>query len=115
MHLKQSVQQWVAAVTAVASLTTFILLSYVIPQFESLFEGFGADLPAITHFMITVHSYYYLLAIPAIIGNILIHLQKNTAGWVLVIFSGAMGIILIPFTVIAMYLPIFQMGKVVSG
>ena len=65
--------------------------------------------------MIAVHSYYYLLAIPAIIGDILIHLHKNKVGWVLVIFSGAMAIILLPLIIIAMYLPIFQMGRVVSG
>ena len=114
MHLKQNVQQWVASVTTVSALAVFILLSYVIPQFEELFEGFGAELPAMTRFMIAVHNHYYLLAIPGIVGNILIYMKKQTAGWVLTIFSGAMGIILIPFTVIAMYLPIFQMSKLVS-
>ena len=37
-----------AAVTAVALLVTVILLVFVIPQFESLFAGFGAELPALT-------------------------------------------------------------------
>ena len=37
-----------AAVTVVALLVTVILLVFVIPQFESLFEGFGAELPALT-------------------------------------------------------------------
>jgi hypothetical protein len=41
--------------------------------------------------------------------------MKNQAGWWLVGFTGAMGILLIPLTVIAMYLPIFEMGKVVNG
>src|SRR5262249_3889065 len=31
---------------------TCILLIFVIPQFESLFKGFGADLPAFTQFVI---------------------------------------------------------------
>jgi len=114
-NMRQSTQSWIATVTVIASLTTFILLSYVVPEFEKLFEGFGAELPAFTRLVITVHNYYYLLAIPGVAGNILIHLKKQTAGWVLVVFSGAMGVILIPFTVIAMYLPIFQMGRVVGG
>jgi type IV pilus assembly protein PilC len=41
-----------AAVLAVAVIVTVILLLFVIPQFESLFKGFGADLPAFTQFII---------------------------------------------------------------
>lgn len=37
-----------AAVMVVAVIVTLILLIFVIPQFESLFKGFGADLPAFT-------------------------------------------------------------------
>ena len=37
-----------AAVTVVALLVTVILLVFVVPEFESLFEGFGAELPALT-------------------------------------------------------------------
>lgn len=36
------------AVVVVAVIITAILLIFVIPQFESLFKGFGADLPALT-------------------------------------------------------------------
>ncbi len=40
------------AVLVVAFIVTAILLIFVIPQFESLFQGFGADLPAFTQFVI---------------------------------------------------------------
>jgi type IV pilus assembly protein PilC len=43
-----------AAVLAVALIVTTILLIFVIPQFESLFKGFGADLPAFTQFVINM-------------------------------------------------------------
>ncbi|HQR24101.1 MAG TPA: type II secretion system F family protein [Steroidobacteraceae bacterium] len=43
-----------AAVLAVAVLVTVILLLFVIPQFESLFKGFGADLPAFTQMVIAM-------------------------------------------------------------
>ncbi len=36
------------AVMVVATIVTIILLVYVVPQFKSVFEGFGADLPAFT-------------------------------------------------------------------
>src|SRR5262245_14793776 len=40
------------AVLVVAIIVTCILLIFVIPQFESLFKGFGAELPAFTQFVI---------------------------------------------------------------
>src|SRR5437868_10850341 len=43
-----------AAVLAVAVIVTCILLIFVIPQFEELFKGFGADLPAFTQFVINM-------------------------------------------------------------
>ena len=43
-----------AAVLAVAVIVTVILLLFVIPQFESLFRGFGADLPAFTQFVVNM-------------------------------------------------------------
>jgi type IV pilus assembly protein PilC len=41
-----------AAVLAVAVVVTVVLLIFVIPQFEALYKGFGADLPAFTQFVI---------------------------------------------------------------
>jgi type IV pilus assembly protein PilC len=46
-----------AAVLVVAIIVTLILLIFVIPQFESLFKGFGADLPAFTQFVIDLSKF----------------------------------------------------------
>src|SRR5437899_4418710 len=46
-----------AAVLVVAIVVTVILLIFVIPQFESLFKGFGADLPAFTQMVINVSKF----------------------------------------------------------
>jgi type IV pilus assembly protein PilC len=43
-----------AAVMVVAIVVTVILLIFVIPQFEAMFKGFGADLPAFTQFVINM-------------------------------------------------------------
>jgi type IV pilus assembly protein PilC len=45
-----------AAVLVVAVIVTVVLLVFVIPQFESLYKGFGADLPAFTQFVIHVSN-----------------------------------------------------------
>ncbi len=41
-----------AAVIAVAILVSAVLLIYVVPQFEEVFKGFGADLPAFTQMIV---------------------------------------------------------------
>jgi len=43
-----------AAVLAVAIIVSAILLIFVIPQFEALFKGFGADLPAFTQMVVNL-------------------------------------------------------------
>src|SRR6266566_1388050 len=63
-----------AAVVVVAFIITTILLVFVIPQFEDLFKGFGADLPALTQMVINLskffQSYWYLIFGGAIGGFI---------------------------------------------
>ena len=46
-----------SAVLAVAIIVTTILLIFVIPQFESLFKGFGAELPAFTQMIINLSRF----------------------------------------------------------
>jgi len=58
------------AVVVVAVVVTGILMVFVIPEFESLFQGFGADLPAFTQFVINVSNFVqergWLLVIGAV-------------------------------------------------
>jgi type IV pilus assembly protein PilC len=45
------------AVLAVAVIVSVILLIFVIPQFEELFKGFGADLPAFTQMVVNLSRF----------------------------------------------------------
>src|ERR1700692_3073575 len=45
------------AVLCVAVIVSIILLIFVIPQFEELFKGFGADLPAFTQMVVNLSRY----------------------------------------------------------
>lgn len=53
------------AVLVVACIVTAGLLMFVVPQFESLFKGFGADLPALTKVVVDMskfmQSYWYII------------------------------------------------------
>ena len=46
------------AVIVVAFVITCILMIFVIPQFEDLFNGFGADLPALTRVVIDMSAWF---------------------------------------------------------
>src|SRR5579862_5979776 len=46
-----------AAVLVIAVVVSIILLIFVIPQFEELFKGFGADLPAFTQMVINLSKF----------------------------------------------------------
>ena len=61
-----------AAVVAVSVIVTSILLLFVVPQFEELFKGFGADLPAFTQFVIDMSRWmqaYWYVVIMVIAGS----------------------------------------------
>ncbi len=61
------------AVLAVAVIVTMILLIFVIPQFESLFKGFGADLPAFTQMVVNMSRFMQhqgWLVVAVIVGSI---------------------------------------------
>src|SRR5690606_6568978 len=56
------------AVLVVAFIVTAILLIYVVPMFQELFEGFGAELPAFTQFVVNLSEFAQAYWVPAAIG-----------------------------------------------
>ena len=62
-----------AAVIAVAILVSAILLIYVVPQFEEVFKGFGADLPAFTQMIVDASRFltsYWWAVLGIVLGTI---------------------------------------------
>ncbi|MEO2267974.1 type II secretion system F family protein [Pseudoalteromonas sp. YIC-656] len=63
------------AVMVVAALVTSILLIFVVPQFQEIFAGFGAELPAFTLFVIKIsefmQSYWWVAVIGIVVGGYL--------------------------------------------
>ncbi len=60
-----------SAVVVAAFIVTTILLYYVVPQFQALFEGFGADLPALTQMVVNMSDFvteYWWLMMGVIAG-----------------------------------------------
>jgi type IV pilus assembly protein PilC len=72
-----------AAVLVVAVIVTVVLLIFVIPQFESLFKGFGADLPAFTQMVINLSKFVqkdgiYIAAVLGAGGYAFVYFKKRS-------------------------------------
>lgn len=62
-----------AAVLSVAVIVASILLIFVIPQFETVFQNFGADLPAFTQMLVNMSRFmvaYWWMVFGILIGSI---------------------------------------------
>ncbi|KZY62037.1 MULTISPECIES: type II secretion system F family protein [unclassified Oleiphilus] len=68
------------SVLVVAMVVTAILLLKVVPQFESMFAGFGAELPAFTQMIIAVSKWlqsWWLIVLIAIVGTVFVFNQAK--------------------------------------
>jgi len=63
-----------AAVIFIAMVVSFVLLFYVVPQFETIFKSFGADLPVFTKMVLSLsramRDYWYIM-LAVIIGFVM--------------------------------------------
>jgi type IV pilus assembly protein PilC len=72
-----------AAVLVVAVIVTVVLLLFVIPEFESLYKGFGADLPAFTQMVINLskfvqHDGIYIAVVLGVAAWAFIYFKKRS-------------------------------------
>ena len=79
----KSAMLYPAIVLAVAVIVTVLLLLFVIPQFEVLFQGIGADLPTLTRTIVTMSEWmqkYWYIFLGIIIVSVVafIHFYKRS-------------------------------------
>ena len=63
------------AVMVIAFIVTAVLLVFVVPQFEDLFKGFGAELPAFTQMVVNMSRFmqaYWWMILAAIVGIVFV-------------------------------------------
>ncbi|WP_426138186.1 hypothetical protein [Psychrobacter sp. TWR1-1-1] len=100
---------------SVSFLFLFCALAVILvtPTFEELYRSFGVDVPVFTEVVLSTHEYWLGLAL---IPIPLVYLLESSKRWQATTqyFLLALAILLIPLTIIALYLPIFEMGSVVG-
>ncbi|WP_163834694.1 hypothetical protein [Spartinivicinus ruber] len=107
----------------VLSLFIHIGVIFVIPQFQKVFAGFGADLPAITEFVLSTYRFYFLVFLVLLPICTLIYRKKliykgkekrrknPMLAFSVLIF--VLTLVINGFSMISMYIPIFSLGSVV--
>ncbi|XKH01382.1 type II secretion system F family protein [Marinobacter nauticus] len=82
-NLKKKVKKamtYPIAVIVVAIIVTAILLIKVVPQFESLFQGFGAELPVFTQFVVQLSEWlqkWWFVVLIGIVGTIFLFKESR--------------------------------------
>ena len=103
----------------VVSAGLFSFIYAAVPEFRSLFSGFGSDLPALTNFVIATYKYYLLLPLLVVIPHAVRLYGRSVplvSGPVLKGFAMRTFVVSLALTILcilAMYAPIIRMGPVV--
>lgn len=102
-----------AIATSFLFLFCALVVILVTPTFGELYKSFGVDIPVFTKVVLSTHKYWLGLAL---IPIPLAYLLEQSKKWQAITQYSllALAILLIPLTIIALYLPIFEMGSVVG-
>jgi len=104
--------------TALSALI-YMAVFYYGEQMRELFQGFGADLPPLTRFFLASYKYYGFLLLIGVVPYIFDLRQRNRpavdsrwqqgVAWASFWLSTA----LFALSIVAAYLPIFQLGAII--
>lgn len=116
--MRKTAEIWLLAAGLLATVAFAAGVNLVIPQFNDVFQNFGAELPLLTRMFLS--GRYALFALPLIVMTAWALTPRRTPpgnerGIVAVLVGIGLGVILLPLCVIAMYLPIFHLAGAVDG
>ena len=107
------------ALTAVSAVIYVVIFVGTL-EFRDLFLGFGAKLPVLTQFVLASYNYFGLFLLVGLIPSVRLVWNRNRSVveknrlFTMIIVSFALSISLMGVFVVAMYMPIFQLGTVVQ-
>ncbi len=111
---------WLSTFLVFVSLANYVRVFFAIPPFRELFEGFGADLPALTGFVLD-YGQYSIALFPLGLVPLLVMWWRRLTGspqaardfrWVMASF--VISLLVLGVTLFGVYLPVYKMGAVVS-
>ena len=105
--------KFLAIATSFLFLFCAIVVILVTSTFGELYKSFGVDISVFTKVVLSTHKYWLGLAL---IPIPLVYLLESSKRWQAITqyFLLALAVLLIPLTIIALYLPTFELGRVVG-
>ena len=110
-------ETWMLVSALLCSLMTALMINLIVPKFKEVFDNFGAELPLLTRLFVDAGWVLWLLPLVILVAWKSIRndaTRANRHGKIVLLIAIGVGAVLIPLTLIAMYLPIFQMAAVVG-
>ena len=115
-------ETWILGSGMGALLVAALVVNLIVPQFEDMFRGFGAELPWLTAvFARHRHLFFLLPLLPPLLWWAMARhagaspqARRKLAVLALLLALG-LTFVMVPLTIIAMYLPIFGLAGVVDG
>lgn len=116
------VEIWILGSGMFALLVAALAVNLIVPQFQDIFQGFGAELPWLTAVFVRHRHLFFLL--PLLPPLLWWALARTTGAatdarrkWAVLALLLALGLTfaMVPVTIVAMYLPIFRLAAVVDG
>lgn len=89
-----------------------VVIYFLVPQFAELYDGFGADLPTLTSWL--QHYYHAVLVIPIALIIAWRFWPASSRASALVLIGGVGSMLFLYIVIVGIYLPLFNMGSVVS-
>jgi len=118
----ESISGWVLplsfGITLISTLV-YVGIYLAIPSFQDIFESFGADLPALTNFILSTYYFYALFSLLGWVPSVLLYINKANYKakekrlFAFVVINLVLAFMTLMITVIGLYQPINQMGSVV--
>lgn len=117
-----SIEMWILGSGMGALLVAAVVVNLIVPQFQDIFDGFGADLPWLTGLFVKHrHALFLLPLLPPLLWWAMARMagpapdaRRKSAVLALLLALG-LTLVMVPLTIVAMYLPIFRLASVVDG
>jgi len=120
-NMDQPVKLWMLTLSVVltsVSAAIYAAIFFSGAGFQDLFQGFGADLPALTRFFLSSYQIYGVLILIGLIPCVLLLWNRNRPVaesnrlFRLVFASFGISLFVLSTSITAVYLPVFRIGAV---
>jgi type II secretory pathway component PulF len=116
--MRNATERWILFAGLLAAIAIAAGVNLIVPHFGHMLRNFDAELPLLTRLFLEAR--YAFFGLPLIVLATWAWTPRRTPpsnerGIVALVVGVGLSMVLLPLCLIAMYLPIFQLGAMVEG